>query len=97
MLHSSNYVTQAELVSPIINVLKEFGGGASKQKVVNELYSRLTGILGQPYYQTCVTGDVPRWLKFIEWAKEKAKHEGLVKRPAASGRGYRALTEKGKR
>jgi hypothetical protein len=38
-----------------------------------------------------------RWQHFIAWAKEIAKHEGLVKRPAASGRGYWELTEKAKR
>ena len=65
--------------------------------MAKELYRQLRDIFAKPYYQECVAGGVPRWQHFIAWAKEIAKHEGLVKRPAASGRGYRELTEKGKR
>lgn len=95
MMQTGTHVTEGDLVAPLIKVLKDFGGRAPKHHVDKELFRRFRDIFSQPYYQECVAGDIPRWRHFIAWAKEIAKHEGLVKRPTASGRGYWELTEKG--
>lgn len=42
----------------------------------------------QPWYQETVSGGIPGWQRNLAWAKERAKHKGLIKRPEDSGRGY---------
>jgi predicted type IV restriction endonuclease len=86
-------VKEHELVESIVQVLKDLGGRASKQEVENEIYKHYQDIFENKWYQGSVSHGIPRWKHNIAWAKEKAKHEGLVKPPSEAGRGIWELTD----
>ena len=89
-------ISQPDLVSLIVETLKRHNGRATKATVENEIWSRHRAVFAQPWYQEKVSHGVPRWQHNIAWAKERAKHEGLIKPPSDSGRGMWELTEKGR-
>lgn len=89
----SNYISEAQLVPQIVAALRELGGRARKSDVEKKIHRRFEETFTQPYYQEEVSG-VVRWKHYIAWAKEQAKHAGLVKRPLQSGRGIWELTER---
>jgi len=88
-------LTQEELIPHIIKALKENGGAASKKLVERKIFQSFKSLFEQPYYQQKVSRGVPRWQHNIAWAKERAKHIGLIESSAVSGRGIWKLTEKG--
>lgn len=88
-------ISRNALVSSIVQVLRRHNGRALKKDVEQEIYKIFKEKFEDPYYIETVSGGVPRWKNNIAWAKERAKLQGLVKRPADSGRGYWELTELG--
>ena len=91
-----NKVSQDELIPHIIRVLKKHGGQARKREVEDEIFNTFKEVFSHPWYQELVDGGVPRWQHNLAWAKERAKKRGLIKWPSESGRGYWALTDKGR-
>jgi len=89
-------ISEKDIVAAIIKVLKENDGHASKQQVEKGVYKIFQDKFDKPWYQETVANGVPRWQHNVAWAKEKAKHQGLIKRPEDSGRGYWELTTSGK-
>jgi len=90
-----NTVNRDDFIHDIIKVLQKHGGRARKDKVEEEIYNMRKNIFKEQYYQELVSNGIPRWKHNIAWAKEDAKHEGLIKTPANSGWGIWELTEKG--
>jgi hypothetical protein len=88
-----NYISQADLVEVIVAVLTALGHRAPKTTVEKEVFDRHHCEFAHPYYQEYVAGGVPRWRHYIAWAKEQAKHQGLIKRPQQSGYGIWELLE----
>lgn len=88
-------VSQDRLIHYIVHVLQKYGGRARKDNVEKEIYKMLIDIFQSPYYQEPVANGIPRWQHNIAWAKERAKHKGLIKRPQDSGKGYWELTPEG--
>ncbi|GAH62365.1 unnamed protein product, partial [marine sediment metagenome] len=85
------------LIMLIIKSLGRHEEKVTKKQVEEEIYQTLRETFEQPYYQENPPKVfVPRWQHNIAWAKEKAKHGGLVKKPIDSGRGYWELTQKGR-
>jgi predicted type IV restriction endonuclease len=95
--HSEEKITEAELVDNIVQVLNDLGGKADKQIVEKEIYKINRDIFENDWYQGFVSHGIPRWKHNIAWAKEAAKHKGLVKPPQQSGRGTWELTNKAKK
>ncbi len=88
-------VSRHALVNDIVLALRQLGTRAPCSQVIRAVYSWREAIFSQPYYQETINlerGGVPRWQKEIEYARLRAVHEGLVLRPAASGRGTWELT-----
>lgn len=81
-------ITEDDLIPHIIEVLRRYGGKAPKAVVDEEIFQKLHAIFEHPWYQELVSNEVPRWKHFVAWAKERAKHRGLIKYPKNSGRGY---------
>ena len=90
-------ISQDDLIPHIIKVLRKYGGRARKDQVEKEIHQMFESVFKDPWYQETVANNVPRWQHNIAWAKERAKHGGLIKRPDDSGRGYWELTESGKK
>jgi len=88
-------LSQKELIPYIIQVLKENGGSAQIEYIYKRLFAQFQEIFNQSYYQQKVSRGIPRWQHFIAWAKERAKHMGLIESPSVSGRGVWKLSEKG--
>jgi len=88
-----NEITENDLIPHIIEILREHGGKAPKAVVDEEMIKKLHTVLEQPWYQEILQSGVPRWKHFVAWAKERAKHRGLIKYPKDSGRRYWELTE----
>jgi len=86
-------VTEDALIPDIIEVLRRHGGKAPKAVVDEEIYQRFRSVFEQPWYQKLGSHRVPRWKHHVAWAKERAKHRGLIKYPEESGIGYWELTE----
>lgn len=89
-------ISQEDLIPVIVKVLQEKGGRASKDEVEKKIYQMFKDTFKDAWYRETMSHGIPRWKHNIAWAKEMAKHKGLIKRPADSGRGYWELTEKGK-
>jgi hypothetical protein len=90
---SVNCISEADLVSIIVRILTQLGGKAAKACVVELIYNECHEAFDHPYYQEAVSGGIPRWRHYIAWAKEQAKHSGLIKRPIQSGYGIWELTD----
>lgn len=88
-------VTEDALIPDIIEVLRKHGGKARKAVVDEEIYQKYRSVFEQPWYQKLVSHGVPRWKHHVAWAKERAKHRGLIKYPEESGIGYWELTDGG--
>ncbi len=86
-------ITENDLIPHIIEILREHGGKARKAVVDEEIYKKLRKIFEQPWYQELVSNEIPRWKHYVAWAKERAKHRGLIKNPRESGMGFWELTE----
>ncbi len=96
-IHEGEKISQNDLIRIIVKVLQELGGRASKKQVDKKIYQLYENVFKEPYYQETVSNNTPRWRHNIAWAKERAKHAGLIKNPDDSGRGYWELTESGRR
>lgn len=92
----SSKITEGELRDEIIFALQSLGGSGKKAQVEEIIFKRREQIFRLPYYQQFVSYGLPRWQHNIAWAKEGAKHRGLLKRPSESGRGIWELTQTGK-
>jgi hypothetical protein len=90
-------ISQATLVQDMISFLQSKGGTARKQEVEDAIQSKYRLEFGSDYFMESVSHGVPRWKHNIAWAKEYAKHRGLIKRPSESGRGVWELTSLGRR
>jgi len=88
-------ISQDDLIPYIIQFLKEKGGSAPKGYVEQKIFQIFRDMFEQTYYQQKVSHGVPRWQHNIAWAKERAKHMGLIYPSSVSGRGVWKLTEKG--
>lgn len=88
-------MTEDDLIPYIIEILKRNGGRASKELVDKEMYQEFQTTYEQPWYQEYVSGNTPRWKHRVAWAKERAKHRGLIKWPSESGFGTWELTSHG--
>jgi phage shock protein A len=97
VLIPNNKVTQDDLVKFILEALHQFGGKARKERVEKYIYGKMQSVFQQQYYTETVSHRIPRWQHNIAWAKEEAKHRGLIKPPNESGRGYWELTDKAKK
>jgi len=85
-------ITEDDLIPHIVEVLRQHGGKAPKEVVDKEMYQKFQTIFEQPWYQGLISGNTPRWKHFVAWAKERAKHRGLIKWPSQSGHGIWELT-----
>lgn len=92
---SDREVTREMLVGIIIQVLKKYDGKASKKIVEQDIWQMYKEQFPHAWHQGTVSHGVPRWKHNIAWAKENAKHRGMIKKPAESGRGIWELTERG--
>lgn len=81
------------LIPHIKDVLRKYGGRASKKQVEKDIFQKFKDIFKEKWYQEKVSNNVPRWQHHIAWAKERAKEKGIIKWPHDSGRGYWELTE----
>lgn len=86
-------MTEDDLIPHIIEVLKQHGGRAPKELVDEEIYQKFQSLFDEPWYQELVSGSIPRWKHHVAWAKERAKHRGLVKWPNQSGHGIWEVSE----
>lgn len=93
----SDKVPREIIISSIIKVLQRNDGRASKEQVETEVYKMFQDKFDKAWYQERVANGIPRWQHTVAWAKEKAKHQGLIKRPEESGRGYWELTTSGRK
>jgi len=91
--------TQRDLLAAIVDTLREKGGKASKSEVERCIYKKYQRLFEaeREYWHALVANGVPRWQHTIAWAKERGKHDGLIKSPAESGRGVWELTSRGLR
>ena len=90
-------VGQDNMVEEIIKALRSRGGRARKFQVEEIILEKYSEEFKKAWYQASVAHGVPRWKHNIAWAKEKLKHEGLIKPPSESGRGMWELTDKANR
>jgi len=86
-----------DLIPHILQAIMNHGGRASKDTVENELYEKFEDIFSQSWYQGLVSNNVPRWKHNIDWARNKARERGLIKRPEESGYGFWEISEVGKK
>ena len=85
-----------DLISDILDVLREKGGGATKKEVQEAIFARRGRIFQERgWCKKDSTG--PIWVHRIASAKEEAKKRGLVKPPEQSRWGYWELTSGGLR
>ena len=85
-----------ELIDDIVKILQKHGGRADKKQVDKEIYQSRKDIFEEEWYMMNDSYG-PRWKHKIATAKEVAINNGLIKRPADSGRGIWELTENGKK
>lgn len=93
---ASGAIGQEEMFNEILDVLQKLGGRETKRRIEELIFEKYRGEFVKEWYQEPVAQGVPRWKHNIAWAKEKLKHQGLIKRPSQSGRGIWELTESGK-
>jgi len=92
----SGEITEMDLVNAIIACLKRHGGKLNKPDVEREVFETFKEQFQHPWYLEPVGGDVPRWQKNVQFARNTACNTlGLIKPPEQSGRGVWELTDKG--
>lgn len=91
-----NAISQGDLVIPLCKLLQTLGGRASKREVEDRMYKNFETVFSDPYYQEIIAEGIPRWNKDVQWARNHAKDQGLIKPPSESGRGIWELTEQGR-
>ncbi len=90
-------ITEMDLVNAIIACLQRHGGKLDKPDVEREVFEMFREQLQHPWYQEPVGGDVPRWQKNVQFARNTACNTlGLIEPPKQSGRGVWELTDKGR-
>lgn len=82
-----NRLIQEDLKPLILGILVEHGGVAPRSIVVSEIYSQLDIEFNTDYFLETDDWNRPRWLRWIEWAKQRLVIDGRIKRPTESGRG----------
>jgi len=97
LVSEGDKVPRDTIISSIIKVLQRKDGRATKEEVEKEVYRMFQDKFDKAWYQERVANGVPRWQHTVAWAKEEAKHRGLIKRPEDSGRGYWELTTSGRK
>jgi hypothetical protein len=87
-------ITEDILIPFIVAVLGKNNGKAIAGTVREEIYKTFKSEFIQEEWQR-ITGGVPRWQKYIDYAKFRARHDGYIKSPDEAGRGNWELTPKG--
>ncbi|MGO9200351.1 MAG: hypothetical protein ACLQM8_07400 [Limisphaerales bacterium] len=94
---SPHDVSEMDLITAIVAVLKAHGGKLDKCDVEREVFDRFEGAFQHPHYKEGVGGGVERWRKNVQFARNTACNTlGLIKTPYESGRGVWELTDKGR-
>lgn len=89
--------TEDNLIPLIMLVLDTIGGRASKKIIEKRIYDLFRDEFKKEYWHEKDDYGVPRWKKYIAWAKERAKQiHKYIESPQKSGRGFWELTQKGK-
>jgi hypothetical protein len=88
-------IPEMRLVEEIVMFLRKKGGSAEKVVVEEAIFEKNKAEFSKSYWQAPVGGDVPRWRKNTQFARNTAKKMELVKLPEDSGRGVWELTERG--
>ncbi len=87
-------ISVRELVSKLIQIIKDHGGSVSRYQIRQEMYSEFRQKFEHPYWQARVANGIPRWQhNGVAWKIEQAKRDGLIEK--TDQRGYWQLTEKG--
>jgi hypothetical protein len=88
-------IHEMQLVEEIVMFLRKKGGKAEKVIVEEAVFEKNKSEFSKPFWQIPVGGDVPRWKKNTQFARNTARKMDLIKTPEESGHGIWALTEKG--
>jgi len=88
-------IHEMQLVEEIVMFLRKKGGKAEKIVVEEAVFEKNKSEFVKPFWQTPVGGDVPRWRKNTQFARNTARKMDLIKTPEESGHGVWALTDKG--
>lgn len=96
-LKSDKAIPEMQLIEDIIVFLRKKGGSAKKVVVEEAVFEKHKSDFSKPYWNVPVGGDVPRWQKNTQFARNSACKLGLLKTPEESGRGIWELTEKGRK
>ena len=81
-----------EFRQPLLDILYEMGGKASRHELRPVLEERIAPRLQPGDYEPVSTGD-PRWWSAASWTRNKLKDEGFLRHD--SPRGFWELSEKG--
>ncbi len=87
--------TEAEWINALVSTLKRQGGRARKPVVEAAVFEDSKELLSHAWYQEPVAEGIPRWKKLFQFARNKARRRGLVKKPQESGIGWWELTDEG--
>ena len=79
----------------LIEVLQALGGKARKPDAESEAYRRKKSVFDQ-HYKHPVGEGIPAWKKQFQFARQRARNQGLVEPPENSGEGIWELTSKGR-
>ncbi len=96
-IQDNRKISQDQLIPYIVKILKQHGGGATKDTIETEIFNMFQSTFEHPWYQELVSYGVPRWQHNIAWARERAKRRGIIKPPGPQGRGFWELTDDGKK
>ena len=78
----------------LIEILQSLGGCAHKPDVENEAYRRMKSVFDQHYHHLDQKG-IPAWKLNVQFARQRARNDGLVEPPEIAGDGIWKLTSKG--
>ena len=88
-------LTEAEWINALVSTLKGLRGKAAKPVVEAAVFEDSKELLSHAWYQDPVGEGIPRWKKLFQFARNKARRRGLVKKPQESGIGWWELTDEG--